>query len=51
MANTGLEAIGDLTRINSYGVVSDNGQENIVLIDMGLSDKVFDSYYKRRINQ
>lgn len=47
MANIGLESIGDLTRMNSYGVVSENGQDKIVLIDMGLNDEVWDQFYKR----
>lgn len=36
---------GDLTRLNSYGVVKRNGQDKIVLIDYGLTHDVYSSYY------
>lgn len=36
--------VGDLTRISSYGY---NHEGNIVLVDTGLSDNVYDEYYKR----
>lgn len=48
MTGTGLETVGDLTRISSYGIVTNNGQEEVVLIDYGLNEEVFDTYYKRR---
>jgi hypothetical protein len=38
--------VGDLCRLNSYGLVNRNGQEDIVLIDYGLTNDVYDSYYK-----
>ena len=38
--------VGDLMRLNSYGIVSRNGVETIVLIDFGLTNAVYDSYYK-----
>ena len=47
MGNYQLEAIGDLKRISSYGVVNNGGEQEIVLIDYGLSDDVFDDYYKK----
>ena len=43
-----LEAVGDFTRISSWGVVTENGEENLALIDFGLSDEVFNDYYRRR---
>ena len=47
LGNYQLESIGDLTRLNSWGVVTDEyGNENIVIIDSGLSDDVWDNYYK-----
>jgi hypothetical protein len=45
MSNTGLEAYGDLQRISSWGVVSENGQERLVLIDFGLNNDVATEYY------
>ncbi len=36
---------GDLGKINSYGLVHRNGQDRIVLIDYGLNNDVWDSYY------
>lgn len=48
LGNYGLESIGDLLRINSWGVVTDEyGNEKIVIIDSGLSDDVYNDYYKR----
>lgn len=43
-----LEAVGDFKRISSWGVVTENGEENLALIDFGLSDEVFKDYYLRR---
>ena len=43
-----LEAVGDFQRISSWGVVTENGEENLALIDFGLSDEVFNDYYLRR---
>lgn len=37
--------VGDLCKLNSYGLVNRNGQEDIVLIDYGLTNDVYDSYY------
>ena len=36
---------GDFTKLNSYGLVNKDGKESIVLIDYGLTDKVFDDFY------
>lgn len=36
---------GDLRRINSYGLVNGDGDERIVLIDYGLTNEVYQSYY------
>lgn len=35
----------DLSRKNSYGVVEENGQERIVIVDYGLSAQVYECYY------
>lgn len=47
LCNYELEFVGDLTRLNSWGVVNnENGQEELVIIDSGLSDDVWSDYYK-----
>lgn len=51
LCDTCTGAYGDLTRLSSCGVVSENGQENLVIIDFGLTDEVFDSYYRRGVQQ
>lgn len=37
---------GDLWRLNSYGLVKINGKEEIRLIDYGLTNNVYEDYYK-----
>lgn len=37
---------GDLTKLSTYGVVKRDNQDTIVLIDFGLTQDVYDSYYK-----
>lgn len=37
--------VGDLLRFSSYGVVKRDGQDTIVLIDYGLNQENYDSYY------
>lgn len=41
-------AYGDYTRLSSWGVVSEGGEERLVLIDFGLSEEIFNNYYKRQ---
>ena len=36
---------GDFARLNSYGLVKRNGQDDIVLIDFGLTNDVYQTYY------
>lgn len=36
---------GDLGRLNSYGIVQRDGQDDIVLIDFGLTNDVYQTYY------
>lgn len=36
---------GDLNKINSYGLVHRNGEDEVVLIDYGLTNDVWTSYY------
>lgn len=39
--------IGDVIRIQNYGMTNRNGQPQIVLLDSGLNDDVFNKHYKR----
>jgi hypothetical protein len=45
MMNTDSPA-GDLMRLNSYGIVNRNGEDIIVIIDFGLTNDIYDEYYK-----
>jgi len=36
---------GDFGRLNSYGIVERGGQDDIVLIDFGLTNDVYQTYY------
>lgn len=38
--------VGDLIRMSTYGVIKDGGEDRVALIDYGLTNKVYDSYYK-----
>ena len=35
----------DLGRISSWGIVKRNGKDHLVLIDFGLTNEVYDTYY------
>ena len=48
MSNYQLTTWGDLTRISSYGVVKRNGQEELVIIDFGLTEDVYNNFYGKR---
>lgn len=37
---------GDFMRLNSYGIVNRNGEDIIVIIDFGLTNSIYDEYYK-----
>ena len=37
--------VGDLMKMNSYGLVKRNGQDDIVMIDYGLNNSVWQDYY------
>jgi hypothetical protein len=37
---------GDLCRLSTYGLVNRNGQDELAMIDYGLTSDVYDSYYK-----
>lgn len=47
MANFQVKAYGDLQRLSSYGVVRRDGQEEMVIIDFGLTEDVFNNYYRK----
>jgi mRNA-degrading endonuclease RelE of RelBE toxin-antitoxin system len=38
--------IGDMQRLNSYGIVKRNGMDDVVMIDYGITGKVYDSFYR-----
>jgi len=40
--------VGDLKRISSYGIVKEDNNEIIVLIDFGLTDDVYNKHYSKR---
>ena len=42
-----LESWGDLTRISSWGVIHTEDGDKIVLIDYGLTEDIWNKYYKR----
>lgn len=48
MYNFQVKAYGDLQRISSYGVVKRNGQEELVIVDFGLTEDVFNNYYRKK---
>lgn len=48
LTNYQLETIGDLKRLSSWGVVKRDGEDALVIIDYGLSDEIFNNYYRRR---
>lgn len=47
MSNFQVKAYGDLQRISSYGVVRRNGVEEMVIIDFGLTEDVYNKYYRK----
>lgn len=47
MMNYQLRTWGDLERISSYGVVQRPWGEDLVIIDFGLSEDVWNNYYKK----
>ena len=39
--------VGDLCRLNTYGIVKRNNQNTIVMVDYGLTSDVYDTHYKK----
>ncbi len=48
IGNYGPVVIGDMCRMCNYGLTKRNGQAHIVLLDSGLTEDVWDNYYRRR---
>lgn len=46
--NNRFTPVGDMTRLCNYGLTQRNGKPTIVLLDSGLSEEVWDTYYKRK---
>ena len=42
---------GDLGRLNSYGLVKRDGQNQVVIIDFGLTNEIYSTYYDTRSNR
>lgn len=47
IGNYGYIVIGDMSRICNYGLTKRNGNAHIVLLDSGLTEDVWNTYYKR----
>lgn len=47
IGNYGTVVIGDMTRICNYGLTQRNGEPHIVLLDSGLTDYVWNNFYKK----
>ena len=41
--------IGDMVRVANYGLINRNGEDYIVLLDSGLSEDIYNTYYKRNV--
>ena len=48
MMNYQLTTWGDLKRISSYGIVNRNGNEELVIIDFGLTEDVYNNFYYKK---
>lgn len=48
IGNYGYIVVGDMTRMCNYGLTQRNGEPHIVLLDSGLTEDVWNNYYKRR---
>ena len=42
------QMVGDLSRINNWGMVRENGNTFMVMLDSGLSEEVYNQFYKPR---
>jgi hypothetical protein len=48
IGNYGSIVVGDMARLCNYGLTQRNGETHIVLLDSGLTEYVWDNYYRRR---
>lgn len=46
--NHSFTPVGDMTRLCNYGLTHRNGETTIVLLDSGLSEDVWNTYYQRK---
>lgn len=46
--NHSFTPVGDMTRLCNYGLTHRNGEATIVLLDSGLSEDVWNTYYQRK---
>ena len=42
------QIMGDLARINNWGMVRENGNTYMVMLDTGFSEEVYNQFYRRR---
>jgi len=48
IGNYGYIVVGDMTRMCNYGLTKRNGEPHIVLLDSGLTEDVWNNFYRRR---
>jgi hypothetical protein len=49
LADYDFPDIGDMTRLSTYGEVIRDGKPKIVLVDFGLTNTVFDDFYRVKL--
>lgn len=49
--NYDIEGIGDLMSLSSYGMTNRNGTPEIVILDSGLNNEVWNKHYKRSVTE
>jgi glutamate mutase epsilon subunit len=42
------QIVADLSRIENWGMARENGQTFLVMLDTGLSEEIFNQFYRRR---
>lgn len=48
IGNYGYIVVSDMTRMCNYGLTTRNGEPHVVLLDSGLTEDVWNNFYKRR---
>lgn len=48
IGNYGKYVVGDMMRMCNYGLTNRNGEPTIVLLDSGLTEDIYNTFYKRR---